>query len=242
MADGSRGHGAAQGRQSFAADECAVSTMAVVMLVAATVVTATAPVAYVKLTDGISGPAISDYTFSADKGADGQWGTGDEQIVVRYNSGEVLMAHEVQVLIQSDFENTVLEGDALDVPLEQPFSSSGTSWTHTETIQQGDHMHVQIVLQRAFTELLVEEDYMTAGSNMYGGPKEGPSSLHVHDHDHDHGGEGQEGGEGEGEDTGGFVICHRPPGNPGNQHTITVGSQNAVNAHLGHGDHEGPCA
>jgi len=31
------------------------------------------------------------------------------------------------------------------------------------------------------------------------------------------------------------IICHIPPGNPGNAHTITIGSP-AVNAHLAHGD------
>jgi hypothetical protein len=35
-------------------------------------------------------------------------------------------------------------------------------------------------------------------------------------------------------------ICHIPPGNPGNEHTITVGSP-AVPAHLAHGDHLGAC-
>ena len=36
------------------------------------------------------------------------------------------------------------------------------------------------------------------------------------------------------------VICHRPPGNPENAHTISV-SPNAVPAHLAHGDTLGPC-
>jgi hypothetical protein len=36
------------------------------------------------------------------------------------------------------------------------------------------------------------------------------------------------------------VICHYPPGNPGNRHTIEVG-QPAVPAHLAHGDILGPC-
>lgn len=35
-------------------------------------------------------------------------------------------------------------------------------------------------------------------------------------------------------------ICHVPPGNPDNFHTITV-SDNAVQAHLGHGDLLGAC-
>ena len=35
-------------------------------------------------------------------------------------------------------------------------------------------------------------------------------------------------------------MCHVPPGNPGNAHTICV-SKNAINAHLAHGDYLGPC-
>lgn len=36
------------------------------------------------------------------------------------------------------------------------------------------------------------------------------------------------------------TICHVPPGNPDNAHTIVVGAQ-AVPAHLNHGDFEGEC-
>jgi len=36
------------------------------------------------------------------------------------------------------------------------------------------------------------------------------------------------------------TICHIPPGNPSNRHTIRVGAS-AVPAHLDHGDFEGPC-
>lgn len=35
-------------------------------------------------------------------------------------------------------------------------------------------------------------------------------------------------------------VCHVPPGNPSNFHTITV-SENALQAHLGHGDLLGAC-
>ncbi|MDX1380103.1 MAG: hypothetical protein R3233_03235, partial [Xanthomonadales bacterium] len=35
-------------------------------------------------------------------------------------------------------------------------------------------------------------------------------------------------------------VCHIPPGNPDNAHTITI-SENAVETHLEHGDHLGPC-
>jgi hypothetical protein len=40
-----------------------------------------------------------------------------------------------------------------------------------------------------------------------------------------------------------FVVCHRPPGNPSNGHTLEVGSQAAVDAHVRNhpGDHPGPC-
>jgi hypothetical protein len=36
------------------------------------------------------------------------------------------------------------------------------------------------------------------------------------------------------------AVCHIPPGNPANQHTIHVGPA-AVNAHLAHGDKVGAC-
>lgn len=36
------------------------------------------------------------------------------------------------------------------------------------------------------------------------------------------------------------LICHIPPGNSGNSHTISV-SANAVSAHLNHGDSTGAC-
>lgn len=35
-------------------------------------------------------------------------------------------------------------------------------------------------------------------------------------------------------------ICHLPPGNPSNAHTLFVGYP-AIKAHLDHGDYEGPC-
>lgn len=46
------------------------------------------------------------------------------------------------------------------------------------------------------------------------------------------------------EDAGAFdgTICHIPPGNPDAAHTITVGSENAVEKHMSnHGDTEGAC-
>ena len=39
-----------------------------------------------------------------------------------------------------------------------------------------------------------------------------------------------------------FSLCHRPPGNPSNARTITVGSERAVAAHLeNHPDTPGAC-
>ena len=36
------------------------------------------------------------------------------------------------------------------------------------------------------------------------------------------------------------TVCHIPPGNPAQAHTLTVGNA-AVQAHLAHGDYVGPC-
>lgn len=36
-------------------------------------------------------------------------------------------------------------------------------------------------------------------------------------------------------------ICHVPPDNPDNAHTIRIGSADALADHLAHGDSEGPC-
>lgn len=57
------------------------------------------------------------------------------------------------------------------------------------------------------------------------------------------GGEGDPEGEEEGEETEEetkVAVCHVPPGNPENPHTIEVG-ESAVPAHLAHGDTEGAC-
>ena len=50
---------------------------------------------------------------------------------------------------------------------------------------------------------------------------------------------GHDGGNG-GNDNDKVTICHIPPGNPDNAHTIRV-SENAVDAHLDHGDTLGKC-
>jgi hypothetical protein len=47
-------------------------------------------------------------------------------------------------------------------------------------------------------------------------------------------------GDGDGDD-GKYTVCHEPPGNPDNARTIQVGSESAVEAHIEHGDTEGPC-
>lgn len=44
-----------------------------------------------------------------------------------------------------------------------------------------------------------------------------------------------------GQPSGKVTICHYPPGNPDNRHTITVGFPAWINGHSGHGDTYGPC-
>lgn len=53
--------------------------------------------------------------------------------------------------------------------------------------------------------------------------------------------EADDAAEEEGEGDEGYLVCHKPPGNPDNARTIRVGSKSALEAHLGHGDTEGPC-
>lgn len=55
--------------------------------------------------------------------------------------------------------------------------------------------------------------------------------------------EDEEGRDGAGDEENGgeYTVCHRPPGNPDNSRTITVGSKSALEAHLAHGDSRGPC-
>ena len=48
------------------------------------------------------------------------------------------------------------------------------------------------------------------------------------------------GGDDDNDDDGKVTICHVPHGNPENAHTTTV-SENAVAAHLAHGDYLGEC-
>ncbi|MFC4449620.1 hypothetical protein [Halorussus aquaticus] len=49
-------------------------------------------------------------------------------------------------------------------------------------------------------------------------------------------------GEKEEEEQGSYTVCHEPPGNPDNAHTIHVGSESALRDHLDHGDSRGPCS
>ncbi|HEY7472917.1 MAG TPA: hypothetical protein VIE68_11280 [Gemmatimonadota bacterium] len=54
-------------------------------------------------------------------------------------------------------------------------------------------------------------------------------------------GAGEDPEAGEDEEEPKVLVCHVPPGNPENPHTIEVG-ESAVPAHLAHGDTEGACA
>jgi len=85
---------------------------------------------------------------------------------------------------------------------------------------------------------------------------DGGGNGHGHGHAHQHGGGGNGNGHGDGHghgqgndpadddgdtNTDHVVICHVPPGNPDNAHTITVGAP-AVAAHTAnHGDRLGAC-
>ena len=68
------------------------------------------------------------------------------------------------------------------------------------------------------------------------GDTEGPCE----DGDLDDGDDGEGDEDGEEEEGVKVVICHIPPGNPENAHTVEVG-EDAVEAHLAHGDTEGEC-
>jgi hypothetical protein len=78
------------------------------------------------------------------------------------------------------------------------------------------------------------------------GDGNGNGNGNAHQNSNGHGnGNGHGSGNDQGDDNDAgvdhVVVCHLPPGNPGNAHTITVGAP-AVAAHLrNHGDRLGPC-
>jgi len=85
-------------------------------------------------------------------------------------------------------------------------------------------------LATAVTYTVASNASLTVGANITGtGTVEFGCGSEDDDDDDDGGSSG-----------GSTEICHRPPGNPGNAHTITVGG-GAVAAHLRHGDSEGAC-
>jgi hypothetical protein len=81
-----------------------------------------------------------------------------------------------------------------------------------------------------------EEDYDEGHDE--GHDEDHGSDYGDHDGDHD---EGHDEDHDEDHDSDRITICHIPPGNPSERHTITIGSS-ALAAHLDHGDTVGACS
>lgn len=70
--------------------------------------------------------------------------------------------------------------------------------------------------------------------------RDGTHGSYDDDEDNDQGEDDEDDEDENDEDDGENLVCHIPPGNPGNRNTIYV-DDGAVSAHIGHGDHLGAC-
>lgn len=225
-----------------------VSTLGIVILVAMTVTVAAAPMVILKIDQSGADPVISGVQSAIAKGA-GDWGDGDEVVEVAHRGGRIMEAQYVEVLIRVNGVDTVVAGPAGSADGES-FATPGTPWKYQATIPEGADVEVQVIWQKLMTEQLVAQDaHKVPGVSRDGAHGNGHGHGHGHDdedhddqdhdeHEHDeheHDDEGSEDEEGEK-----VTICHIPPGNPENRRTLQVG-RNALQAHLDHGDHEGPC-
>lgn len=209
-------HEGTQGRVRLWDDEKGVQVIAVVLMVAGSVVVGAAPLAYLNMTQGVSPSGIAAYDVRVESGADGSWGTGDERVVMAHHAGQLLTTDEVQIAIQTVNENQVIDGAALGET--EMFAERSIPWVHEMLLDYGTKVRVQLISERAFQEVMVQDVERTAGTNVVDGIPD-PAVA-----------------------GGGFVICHYPPGNNQEEHTLTVGSQSAVDWHMElHPDTLGPC-
>lgn len=150
------------------------------------------------------------------------------------DGGGLVVGDFVQVTVE-DRDLDVTDGaDTVEVNVSSDSDGIGFALTLTET---GDHTGV-------FTGLFELGETTVPDTVLAAADGDVVTALYIDELD----GEGDVDTElpgglpvvGEEENGTKVTVCHIPPGNPGNLHTLHVGSS-ALGAHLGHGDYPGEC-
>ncbi len=155
------------------------------------------------------------------------------------DGGQLVVGDEVRVTVEDRDLDTTAGPDTVAVIVTSTTAPVGFSLTLTETGNSTGVFRGTFTLGEATDAatrvLAANADDEVTGTYDDGLDGEGNDpapvndSLTVRDEEEDEDGDREK-----------VTVCHMPPGNPGNAHTITIGAP-AVEAHLSHGDVPGNC-